>query len=1060
MNPFNTDDDLFSVFEERSTTPVNNKKRKGLDEAIQEENERAHKKLKKNVNVNINEESVTSEQNETKIEHQHATSVSITTQELNKEESTISTLIGHLTSNSDCLHDVALPPDYTGEDPLTTKIPDRKPAKEYPFTLDAFQREAVIAIEKGQSVLVSAHTSAGKTAVAEYAIAASLRDGSRVVYTSPIKALSNQKYRELAEEFKDVGLMTGDVTISPNASCIVMTTEILRSMLYRGSELLNEVAWVIFDEVHYMRDKERGVVWEETLILLPNTVRYVFLSATIPNALEFAAWIAKLKGQPVHVVYTDYRPTPLQHYVYPSGGEGIHLVVDEKAQFREENWNKAIMDLQSKKQMTGTAGKQRGSDRLNKQETGNVQRIVQMIMKKNFQPVIVFSFSRKDCESHALQTSKMDLNDENEMALVEEVFTNAIDSLSDDDKRLPQVEHMLPLLKKGIGIHHSGLLPIIKEVIEILFQEGLVKVLFSTETFSMGLNMPARTVVFTSVEKFDGEVYRKISSGEYIQMSGRAGRRGIDDRGIIIMMMEEEMEVQVARQMMSGKPDRLNSSFHLSYYMILNLLRVEEITPEYIMERSFYQYQSERQRPQLEQELEQVEKQRDQVIVENERQVQEYYDARRELESLRDQIRLEITKPIYAIPYLQPGRLVRVRDGQDDWGWGVVINYQKKKSAESANVKQTKASDYIVDVLLKCQPMTKGDKSKPKPWIPNSTEKPNIAIIPIELELIDQFSTVRVYLNKNLKTEESREIMLVRMNEVERRFQDEQKGKSSTSMNTSSAIPLLDPVEDMGIKTKTLPKLIEACEAVEARIAASELSRMSQDKVRNLLEKYRTRCELQEKANDLRKRIKDAGQLVLKEELKKRMRVLRRLGCISQDNVIQLKGRVACEISAGDELVITEMIFNGAFNDLTSEQCVSVLSCMTFGEGSSKQNESTLPEELRRPYQELLKAVQRVIKVSQESKVELDPEQYQKSFSPDLMQVTYAWCMGAKFYDICKMTEVFEGSIVRVMRRLEELIRQICAAAKAIGDDSLEKKLLDGITKLKRDIVFSSSLYL
>lgn len=225
--------------------------------------------------------------------------------------------------------------------------PDRPAARSYPFTLDPFQRASIQCLEREESVLVAAHTSAGKTVVAEYAIAMSLRDKQRVIYTSPIKALSNQKYRELYEDFQDVGLMTGDVTINPAASCLVMTTEILRSMLYRGSEVMREVKWVIFDEIHYMRDKERGVVWEETIILLPDAVRYVFLSATIPNALEFARWIAKIHSQPCHVVYTDRRPTPLQHYIFPAGGDGLHLVVDEKTVFREDNFNKALSQLMS-----------------------------------------------------------------------------------------------------------------------------------------------------------------------------------------------------------------------------------------------------------------------------------------------------------------------------------------------------------------------------------------------------------------------------------------------------------------------------------------------------------------------------------------------------------------------------------------------------------------------------------------------------------------------------------------------------------------------------------------
>lgn len=193
------------------------------------------------------------------------------------------------------------------------------PAKEYPFPLDPFQKEAILCIENNQSVLVSAHTSAGKTVVAEYAVARSLAAKQRVIYTTPIKALSNQKYREFSEEFKDVGLVTGDATINPTASCLIMTTEILRNMLYRGSEIMREVGWVVFDEIHYMRDKERGVVWEETLILLPDNVHYVFLSATIPNARQFCEWVCFIHKQPCHVVYTDYRPTPLQHYIFPAG---------------------------------------------------------------------------------------------------------------------------------------------------------------------------------------------------------------------------------------------------------------------------------------------------------------------------------------------------------------------------------------------------------------------------------------------------------------------------------------------------------------------------------------------------------------------------------------------------------------------------------------------------------------------------------------------------------------------------------------------------------------------
>ena len=387
---------------------------------------------------------------------------------------------------------------------------------------------------------------------------------------------------------------------------------------------MREVAWVIFDEIHYMRDRERGVVWEETIILLPHTVRYVFLSATIPNAMQFAEWVCKSHEQPCHVVYTDFRPTPLQHYLFPAGGEGIYLVVNEKGEFREDNFSKA-MGMIGEKQGEDPADPRGGKGRKGKTKKGgekkggvfvgrlvcipqlttfagpsDIAKIIKMIMLKNFNPVIVFSFAKRECEGHALSMSKSEFTSVEEQDLITNIFNNAMDNLAPEDRQLPQIVNILPLLKRGIGIHHGGLLPILKEVIEILFQEGLIKVLFATETFSIGLNMPAKTVVFTNVRKFDGTEHRDLSSGEYIQMSGRAGRRGLDDRGVVIMMCDEKLEPAAAKNMIKGEADRLDSAFHLGYNMVLNLMKVEGISPEYMLERCFFQFQSNANIPQLE----------------------------------------------------------------------------------------------------------------------------------------------------------------------------------------------------------------------------------------------------------------------------------------------------------------------------------------------------------------------------------------------------------------------------------------------------------------------------
>jgi ATP-dependent RNA helicase DOB1 len=955
-----------------------------------------------------------------------------------------------------CKHEVSIPHGFEvpgGEEGLRAlrdpPFPTVNPARKYPFTLDPFQRLSIACLERGDSVLVSAHTSAGKTVVAEYAIAMGLRDRQRVIYTSPIKALSNQKYRELLEEFKDVGLMTGDVTINPSASCLVMTTEILRNMLYRGSEVMREVAWVIFDEIHYMRDLERGVVWEETLILLPDKVRYVFLSATLPNAVEFTDWIASLHHQPCHVVYTDYRPTPLQHYIFPSGGDGLFLVVDEKSSFREDNFQKALAVLATSEAMSsasrgGRGGRGRGGGGGgggNRRNTGNdCYKIVKMIMERNYQPVIIFSFSKKECEGMALQMSKLDLNTDDEKKLVESVFFNAIDSLSEDDRKLPQVEHILPLLKRGIGIHHGGLLPILKEVIEILFQEGLLKALFATETFAMGLNMPAKTVVFTNVRKFDGSQFRWLSSGEYIQMSGRAGRRGLDDRGIVILMVDEKMEPAVAKGMLMGKADALNSSFHLGYNMLLNLLRVEGVDPEYLIKKSFHQFQSDKSLPIKEKQLADMEEKiKSEFAVQGEEVVEEYYRLREQLQKLRRVFTDTMNQPIYCLPFLQPGRLVKVSEAQNEWGWGVVVNFQKKAGQDDRGMGS--GGHYIVDVLLRCAPADPAQKLfKPKPCPPG--QEGQIEVVPVLLPLIEAISSVRVYVPNDLRNVEARKSVGKTLNEVQKRFPD--------------GVPLLDPIEDMHIEDEDFKKVVRKIELLEDRL--NNNASFKDPSLQQRYDLFVQKMEMENKVKVLRKQIKASQGIVLKDQLKSMKRVLRRLGLTNKDNIIELKGRVACEISSADELVLTELIFTGVLNDLAVEQIVPLMSCFVFEEKTDSAQR--LADELAGPLRSLQDAARKIATISQECKLPMEVEEYVEKFKPHIMDIVYAWCKGAKFADICKMTNIFEGSIIRTMRRLEELLRQLCSASKAIGNAELESKFAQGINMIKRDIVFAVSLYL
>lgn len=930
-----------------------------------------------------------------------------------------------------CLHEVALPP-HVEYKPL---IKPKKLLKEYKFILDPFQKEAIMCIENNESVLVSAHTSSGKTVVGEYSIIKSLNLKQRVIYTTPIKALSNQKYREFQEEFKDVGLITGDVTINPTAGCLIMTTEILRNMLYRGSEVMREVSWVIFDEIHYMRDKERGVVWEETLILLPDNVHYVFLSATIPNARQFAEWVAHIHSQPCHVVYTDYRPTPLQHFVFPVGGDCTHLIVDEKSVFNERNFELASKIVQDPGQ-----GKKFENKKLNRRSDGKESsclKLIRMIMEKNLAPALIFSFSKKDCEIYAMQVAKLDFNTTEEKQLVDEIFQNAMDVLSEEDRCLPQVENVLPLLRRGIGIHHGGLLPILKETIEVLFSEGLIKALFATETFAMGLNMPAKSVIFTGIKKFDGRNHRHITSGEYIQMSGRAGRRGLDDNGTVIVMLDEPLSTEEGKSLMQGKADPLNSAFHLSYNMLLNLIRVDDINPEYLLERSFFQFQNHTNLPILRKQHDEIEEQISKIVIENEKVVESYFVLKKELNGLYAEYQTFIHKPEYLLPFLRPGRLVKAC-GRDraEFGWGMVLSHRRANQKNSNPFKVDK--NILIDVLLLIDP--KSTEENPKPCPKNDVGK--MVVISLTHQSIMDLSTVCVVLPKDLRSADNQASAQMAYREVEERFKGD--------------FPILDPLKNMNIEDTRFTFLVDKIAALKKRLEVHVANKTPD--FEKVLETFEKKEELRESLENVANEIDKSMSLLQMEELRCRKRVLRRLEFSTESDVIELKGRVACEISCADELLLTEMLLSGTFNDLTPQQSAALLSCFVCEEKSNTH--AKLSEELAKPFREAKELARKIIKVSKEAKMEINEDTYLDQMKPFLMDPVYSWCNGATFHEICKQTEIFEGSIIRCMRRLEELLRQLMQAAKTLGNQDLEVKFSMAITMIKRDIVFAASLYL
>jgi len=477
------------------------------------------------------------------------------------------------------------------------------------FPLDDFQRRALDSLDEHRSVLVAAPTGSGKTLVAEYAITLALEAGRKVFYTTPLKALSNQKYGDLVREHGAgrVGLLTGDNSVNGNAPVVVMTTEVLRNMIYAASPALDGLRYVVLDEVHYLQDRYRGPVWEEVIIHLPPDVDLVCLSATVSNAEEFAAWIETVRGE-TEAVIEERRPVALDHLylVGERGADRLHLlptfVADEKTGELRPNPEAARLDARAQ-HSPGFRGRPRTRLR-----TPRRVETVERLADERMLPAIVFIFSRAGCDQ-AVEFCLADgvrLTDADERREIRRIAEAHTDALSDDDLATLHYGRWLTGLEAGVAAHHAGVVPPMKEAVEHAFAAGLVKVVFATETLSLGINMPARSVVLEKLSKFTGERHEFLTPGEYTQLTGRAGRRGIDAVGYAAVLWSPFVPFEQVAGLASRRTYALASSFRPTYNMAANLVRrYESEVAHHLLNLSFAQFQADRDLVALERRLEQ-----------------------------------------------------------------------------------------------------------------------------------------------------------------------------------------------------------------------------------------------------------------------------------------------------------------------------------------------------------------------------------------------------------------------------------------------------------------------
>jgi superfamily II RNA helicase len=450
-----------------------------------------------------------------------------------------------------------------------------------PFQLDPFQLQAIEWIEKEHSLLVSAPTGSGKTLIAEKAVEKALSRGEQVIYTAPIKALSNQKFRDFQERFgkETVGILTGDVSINREAPLLIMTTEIYRNSLFEDSERIQKIGWVIFDEVHYLDDAQRGTVWEEALLFTPPEVRILALSATIPNVQELAEWIRQIHQRPIAVIEETHRPVPL-HFLFQCQGK---ILTNTKSLRKEGYLQRDNWQLSMRERRRGFQPPRARPNRLHD--------ILKHLINGDQLPAIYFAFGRKRTATLAWEVAHFDLLRETERREVRSLYDELLAryDLAGDKT----AEEIRPLVEQGIAYHHAGMLPTLKEVIERLFTSRLIKLIFTTETFALGINMPARSVVFDELEKFYGTGFKPLTTRDFFQMAGRAGRRGMDPEGFVYCRIHpNDIPFPEVERILYGKPEPVRSQLNATYATLLNLYRTLGHRLLEIYPRSFHFFQS------------------------------------------------------------------------------------------------------------------------------------------------------------------------------------------------------------------------------------------------------------------------------------------------------------------------------------------------------------------------------------------------------------------------------------------------------------------------------------
>lgn len=894
----------------------------------------------------------------------------------------------------------------------------------YAFPLDDYQRDACAHIEAGDGVLVAAPTGAGKTVVGEFAVSCALRTGRKCFYTTPIKALSNQKYHDLcARHGADVvGLLTGDTTVNGEAPVVVMTTEVLRNMIYAGSRTLRDLGYVVMDEVHYLADRFRGAVWEEVIIGLAPSVQVVSLSATVSNAEEFGAWLDEVRGG-VAVVVSERRPVPLFQHVMagrrlldlfageePTGAEppGPGRVNPELIRLAKEE-GRGVRD--DSRRLRG----RRTRDRIERNAAARGQRRTSLVPRRDaaverldaeaLLPAIYFIFSRAGCDQAVrhLLGSGLRLTTPAEAAGLDALAAAAASGLTRDDLDALEFATFREALRRGIAAHHAGMLPAFKQCVEEGFVRGLVKVVFATETLALGINMPARSVVLEKLAKFNGEAHVDITPGEYTQLTGRAGRRGIDVEGHAVVLWHRAMDPRQVAGLASRRTYPLRSSFSPTYNMAVNMVgRVGREKARGLLEQSFAQFQSDASVVGIARAATRKAEQAADLWAEaacDRGDFVEYARGRARISTLeaeaarsrRADRRAEVLQVLLAV---KPGDIVGVPAGRHE-GWAVVIDPGVTRDrahpaplvmTEGRQVKKLSLTDFP------SPPVVAGRMRVPKHFDPRQPRDRRNLAAAFHSRLATLEPETQRYRPGAMDADAAAEI--ARLRDVLR-------------SHPCHACP------DREAHARTAER------ALRAEKDAADLRAQTERRTQTIAARFDRICA-----------------------------VLAALGYLSTDGeTVTDAGRMLAGIYGDLDLVTAEAIRAGTFDELSAAEMAAVVSSLTYeSRGGDGRRPVRMPNRSTEIAQTVLRRIWREVSlVEHDHRLDNGPE-------PDIgfAEATFLWASGAALGDLLETTGLTAGDFVRWMRMVIDLLGQVGDAA---GPGPVRARARDAIGMLRRGVV-------